>query len=200
MIIDQGLAAVVAAIVAAIVAVISLVVSIRTEKERIYLESRLNLLLGVEQEKRNLFYSQLSEFYDPIFSLLSVNRKNFNRIGPNSAARYSNFFPENETAEVWNKLVRQVITPNNLKVCEIIQTKLHLLAPGDAVEPYMDFITHAYAYHVFREKPYEAYALFQFPQGFFEHVEVKRNGLRQHLEKVLQPSKQEVGKIKHGSV
>jgi|GEM_PF-2173006 len=199
MVIDQGLAAVVAAIVAAVVAVISLVVSIRTEKERVYLESRLNLLLGIEQERRNLFYAQLSDFYDPVFSLLSVNRNIFNRVGPNSAARYNNSFPEDETAEVWNKLVQQVITPNNLKICEIIQTKLHLLAPGDAVEPYMEFITHAYAYHVFREKTYEAYKLFQFPQSFFEHVETKRDGLRQHLEKVLQPGNQQPRRIKHGS-
>lgn len=185
MVVDQGLAAIVAAIVGAVVATVSLFVSIRTEKERIQLESRLNLLLGIEQEKRNLFYAQLSEFYDPIFSLISVNRKIFKRIGPSSETRYNRSFPDEETAEVWNKLVQQVIIPNNMKVCEIIQTKLHLLAPGDSVEPYMEFITHAYAYQVFREKPYEAYKLFQFPQYFFDHVEAQRNVLRQRLERVL---------------
>ncbi|HLO29339.1 MAG TPA: hypothetical protein VK249_09405, partial [Anaerolineales bacterium] len=137
------------------------------------------------QEKRNLLYSQLSEFYDPIFSLLSVNKRIFERIGPNSQARWDRTFPEEETAEVWNKLVERVITPNNLRVCEIIQTKLHLLSPDDTIEPYMEFITHAYAYQVFREKPYESYTLFQFPRTFFDHVENKRNVLRQRIEKVL---------------
>ncbi len=185
MTIDSGVAALISAVVAAIVAVISLVVSIRTEKERIHLESRLNLVVGIEQEKRNLLYAQLSEFYDPIFSLLSVNRRIFERIGPNSQTRWDRAFPEQETAEVWNKLVERVITPNNLKVCEIIQTKLHLLSPDDKIEPYMEFITHAYAYQVFREKPYESYTLFQFPRTFFDHVESKRNSLRQRIEKIL---------------
>jgi len=185
MIIDSGVAALISAIIAAIVAAISLVVSVRTEKERIHLESRLSLVIGIEQEKRNLLYSQLSEFYDPIFSLLSVNRRIFERIGPNSQARWDRTFPEQETAEVWNKLVERVITPNNLQICEIIQTKLHLLSPDDTIEPYMEFITHAYAYQVFREKPYETYTLFQFPRTFFDHVESKRNILRQRIEKVL---------------
>ncbi|HLO17760.1 MAG TPA: hypothetical protein VK206_23220 [Anaerolineales bacterium] len=145
----------------------------------------MNLVVGIEQEKRNLLYSQLSEFYDPIFSLLSVNKRIFERIGPNSQARWDRTFPEEETAEVWNKLVERVITPNNLRVCEIIQTKLHLLSPDDTIEPYMEFITHAYAYQVFREKPYESYTLFQFPRTFFDHVENKRNVLRQRIEKVL---------------
>lgn len=210
MVIDQGLAAIVAAIVGAIVAAVSLFVSIRTERERVQLESKLNLVLGIEQEKRNLFYAQLSEFYDPIFSLLSVNRRIFRKIGPSSETRYNRVFPEEETAEVWNKLVQQVITPNNIKICEIIQTKLHLLALGDSVEPYMEFITHAYAYQVFREKPYEAYKLFQFPQYFFDHVETQRNVLRQRLERVLVSAneketrkignKREEKRIKHGSV
>lgn len=183
--IDQGFAAVTAALIAAIIAIVNLIVSIRTERERVRLESRLNLVVGIEQEKRNLVYSQLSEFYDPIFSLLSVNRRIFERIGPNSEARRDRSFSEEEVAEVWNKLVERVIAPNNLKVGEIIQTKLHLLAPDDEIEPYMEFITHAYAYQVFREKPYEAYSLFQFPTTFLDHVESQRNILRQRIEKLL---------------
>lgn len=185
MIVDSGIASLISAVIAAVVAIVSLVVSIRTERERVRLESRLNLILGVEQEKRNLLYLQLSDFYDPIYSLLAVNRRIFERIGPNSRARWDRAFPEQETAEVWNKLVEKVINPNNLRICEIIQTKLHLLSPDDDVEPYMEFITHAYAYQVFREKPYESYTLFQFPQSFFKHVESKRNSLRQRIERVL---------------
>lgn len=185
MTVDSGIAALVSAIIAAIVAVVSLYVSIKTEQERIHLEARLNLVIGIEQEKRSLAYAQLSEFYDPIFSLLSVNRRIFERIGPNSQTRWDRTFSEQETAEVWNKLVERVITPNNLKICEIIQTKLHLLSPDDKIEPYMEFITHAYAYQVFREKPYESYTLFQFPRTFFDHIESKRNFLRQRIQKLL---------------
>jgi hypothetical protein len=199
MVIDQGLAAIVAAILSVIVAVISLIVSIRTERARIHLESKLNLALGIEQEKRNLFYSQLSEFYDPIFSLLSVNKRIFERIGPNSEARWDRSFPEEETAEVWNKLVERVITPNNLKICEMVQTKLYLLSPTDRIDPYMEFITHAYAYQVFREKPYEAYRLFRLPADFFDHVESQRNALRRRVEMLLSlRSSKEQGRMEDG--
>lgn len=51
MTVDSGIAALVSAIIAAIVAVVSLYVSIKTEQERIHLEARLNLVIGVEQEK-----------------------------------------------------------------------------------------------------------------------------------------------------
>lgn len=74
----------------------------------------------------------------------------------------------------------------------------------------MEFITHAYAYQVFREKPYEAYKLFQFPQYFFDHVETQRNVLRQRLESLLVSAnkkeakkignKREIKRIKNGSV
>lgn len=189
MVIDSGIATLissfVAAVIAAVVSIISLIVLVRAEKERVRNESRLNLVIGVEQEKRNLFYSQLSEFYDPIFSLLSVNKQIFERIGPNSQARWDEKNLEQETSEVWNKLVERVIIPNNLKVCGIIQTKLHLLSSNDSIEPYMEFITHAYAYQVFREKPYESYALFGLPKTFYQHVEDNRNSLRQRIEKIL---------------
>jgi hypothetical protein len=183
--IDQGLAAIVAATIGAIVAVITLAISIKTSRGRAYLESRLSVSLGIEQDKRNFLYAQLSEFYDPIFSLLSVNGKVFERIGPISEARRSQLFSDDETAEVWNKLVQQVIIPNNIRICEVIQTKLHLLALEDNVEPYMEFITHAYAYQVFKEKTYEAYKLFRLPQGFFNHVKTNRYELRKRLEVLL---------------
>lgn len=185
MVIDRGVAALVAAALSAVVAIITLIISIRTERTRTRLESSLNLILGIEQEKRNLFYSQLSDFYDPIFSLLSINKRIFERIGPDSETRWDTAFPGDETAEVWNKLVERVITPNNLKICEIVQTKLHLLSPTDRIEPYMEFITHAYAYQVFREKPYEAYRLFRIPPNFFNHVESQRNALRRRVETLL---------------
>lgn len=172
--IDSGVAALIAALISAISVIIVLLIS-----------HRLSFVTGIEQEKRNLIRAQLSEFYDPIFSLLSANNRIFERIGPKSKARWDKTFSEQEIAEVWNKLVERVIIINNLKICEIIQTKLHLLSFNDTIDPYMEFITHAYAYQVFREKPYESYVLFQYPHTFFNHVESERNVLHQHIEKII---------------
>src|SRR5688572_5037599 len=104
MVVDQGTAALGAAIIAAMVAVVTLLISIRTERNRVRLEAGLSITHGIEQERRNLLYSQLSEFYDPILALLSINRRIFERIGPNADVRWDQSYPEEETANVWSKL------------------------------------------------------------------------------------------------
>lgn len=185
MIVDESIATLITAAIAAVVAIISLIVSIRTERERTKLESGLGIAQEIEQEKRRLLYAQLSEFYDPILALLSVNKSIFERIGPDSDARWDRSHPQEETATVWKELIAEVIDPNNLRICEIVEKKLHLIAPDDSIEPYLEFSTHAHAYRVFKEQPYEAYRLFRFPRGFLQHVEVQRNNLRQQMEKLL---------------
>jgi hypothetical protein len=188
MVIDSGLAALVAAVIGAIVAIVSLVVSFRTERERVRIEKRLSMVQEIEQEKRELLYTQLSEFYDPIFTLLSVNGNIHKRIGPGSDFRWDDSYPEDEVAKVWNELVEAVIVPNNRRICEIVETKLSLISPSDDITPYLEFTTHAYAYQVFRRQPYEAYRLFQFPAGFPAHVQTQRVKLRDQITKLLNRS------------
>jgi hypothetical protein len=185
MVVDVGVAALVAAGFSALVALVSLVVSIRTERERVYIGSELSTLRALEEEKRNLLYTQLTEFYDPIYALLSVNESIFDRIGPNSDVRYNQSYPIEETAAVWNELVQTVIVPNNIRICEIIETRLHLIALDDTVEPYLQFTTHAHAYKVFQNQPYESYELFQFPAGFPDHIYKHRQKLRKRIESLF---------------
>jgi len=84
----------------------------------------------------------------------------------------------------WDKLVGNVILPNNERVCLIIETKLHLLTSQDTIAPYLEFATHAYAYKVFRQHVYENYNKFQFPPLFLEHISSNREAIKKSLENV----------------
>jgi hypothetical protein len=173
------------ACLSALTSIVTLVVSMRTENQRVSLQSDLETNKEIREEKRKFLYQQMEEFYDPIFSLLSINKEIFEKIGPSSAARWNNNFPEKETAVVWSQLVSTVVSPNNIRICSIVESKLHLVTQGDDIKNYLEFITHANAYKVFGEHPYEAYKLFQFPKGFYEHVESQRNQLRKKMDKIL---------------
>ncbi len=139
----------------------------------------------MEQERIKFMLIQLSEFYDPIFSLLSVNQQIFGSIGPNSSLRRDETFPEEEAPALWNELVDTVITPNNSRICNLIETKLHLMSIEDNIYPYLEFATHAHAYEVFRRNPYEAYSLFQFPEDFAKHVEIQRSKVRSKIAELM---------------
>ena len=182
---DSGIATLLAACLAAIIAIINLIMSITASRQRAKLEAFLDKENEINQEKRNVIFKQLSEFYDPLFTLLSANNETFKKIGPGSEARKSEKFPEEETAEVWSKLVETVILPNNLKAINIIEKKLHLISPEDDIGKYINFSTHAYAYDIFRKDAYEAYRLFAYPKGILEHVEKMRDKVLKQVHSTL---------------
>ncbi|MBE9399696.1 hypothetical protein IOQ59_20725 [Pontibacterium sp. N1Y112] len=181
--IDRGLATLIAAIVAAIFALITTVMSGRSSRKNLSLEHSLSSSKDIEGEKRNRINEQLSEFYNPLVTLLSVNRDIFQRIGPTSETRRSGRFNDEETAEVWRNLCKTVVVPNNIRVCEIIEKNIHLIKDHSQEKQYFDFLTHAYAYQVFQETTYEAYALFTFPDGFLESVVIQRDELVESFNK-----------------
>lgn len=193
---DQPTATLLAASIAACVAFVGLLINLRifcitrqevsrAEKERARIQTTLNIFERVQLERRQHLYLQLSDFYDPIYALLTVNGMVFDRVGPASASRLDFQYPTEENARVWGELVESVILPNNRRICEIISTKLHLLHPDDSVESYMQFILHAQAYDVFRKAAYEAYREFRFPLGFQKHVEIHRAKVKNDLAELL---------------
>jgi len=173
------------ALLSTIVALVTLFIQLRTSKQQMLLQSELDKYSDLQKEKREFLYRQLEEFYDPIYSLLSINKSIFEKIGPSSSMRLDNNFPDEETSEVWEELSKAVINPNNLKICEYVETRLYLVSDTDDIKPYLEFITHAQAYKVFKEKPYEAYRLFQFPKDFSEHVGNQRSQLRKKLDGLM---------------
>lgn len=178
---DKGWATLIAACLAALVSIASLVISILSSRAQARLTSRLTDWTNVSKEGRDYKLKQLTSFYDPIFTLLAANKHIFERIGPTSLARTKGKFNDEETAEVWDKLSIEVIVPNNEKICEIIEANLHFMSDSDDEAIYLEFVTHAHAYKVFKQGAYEAYQLFQFPKDFLTTVQSARAEVRSTL-------------------
>jgi hypothetical protein len=186
---DKGGATLIAAVLSAVISGISLCISIISSRAQTRLASRLSNSTAVSKESRDYKLKQLTSFYDPIYALLSANRRIFERIGPTSASRRDGAFNDEETAEVWSKLTAEVIVPNNMKVCEIIIQNLHFLSDVDDEHVYLEFLTHAHAYRVFKQNAYEAYRLFPYPVVILGRVEKARGVLRTELAKLYASSK-----------
>ncbi|WP_313951936.1 hypothetical protein [Accumulibacter sp.] len=178
---DKGWATLVAAAVAALVSLLSLLVSILSARAQTRLSSRLTDTTNVSKEARDYKLRQLTSFYDPVYTLLAANKAIFERIGPTSAARTEQMFNDEETADVWQTLSNEVVVPNNQRVCEIIHAQLHFLAENDDESLYLEFLTHAQAYKVFKQGTYEAYRLFPYPKEILAAVKKARSDLRASL-------------------
>ncbi|MCA9885741.1 MAG: hypothetical protein KC708_22340, partial [Anaerolineae bacterium] len=124
---------------------------------------------------------QLSEFYNPILTLLSVNADIFEKIGPPARKLIVGEYQKEENFRVWNELVDLVIIPNNNVICDIVKANMHLISDDDSISPYLEFITHAFVYREFRKKPFEDYEKFQFPGGFHEHISQQRDNLKKKV-------------------
>lgn len=178
---DKGWATLIAASLAAVVSFASLLISILSSRSLARLAGRMTDWANVSKEGREYKLKQLTCFYDPIYTLLAANKSIFERIGPTSAARRAGQFNDEETAEVWAKLSAEVVVPNNIKVCEIIEKNLHFMSDVDDESMYLEFVIHAHAYKVFGQSAYEAYKLFSFPQELFSLVQEARAQVRSSL-------------------
>lgn len=178
---DKGWATLVAAALAAVISIVSLIVSILAARSQAKLTASLTDVTNISKEAREYKLKQLTSFYDPVYALLVANRAIFDRIGPTSPARREGQFNDEETANVWLKLSEEVIVPNNGRVCEIILGQLHYLTSGEDESIYLEFLTHAQAYKVFKQEAYEAYKLFPFPKEILVAVKRSRAELKASL-------------------
>lgn len=186
---DKGGATLLAACIAAVVSIVGLGVSFRSARSQARLTSKLSDNITINKEARDYKLKQLTSFYDPVYILLAANKNIFERIGPSSAVRSNQDFNGEETAEVWKRLSIEVIVPNNIRICEIIGENLHFMADSDSEALYLDFVTHAHAYKIFKDNAYGAYTLFQFPKGFFDSVKRSRDEVKRSLREMYSNSK-----------
>ena len=184
--IDPGIVALIVALISTVTALIGLFVSSQVQRKNLHLETELKTIQELGQEKRTLLYQQLSEFYDPIFTLLSVNQAVFKQIGPKSNARLDSLNSEDEVKYLWKELRQNVIIPNNVRICQIVESKLHLLSPDDRVDPYFSFATHAYSFKAFKKLEFERYELFPYPENFRQHVQNQRDSLKQKIDDLME--------------
>lgn len=147
---------------------------------RIIVQNR-RALLGQLQIKRIEYVSQqLTEFYNPVYTLLLINQHVFEHFGPQS-------FPEDDikrqvAAENWNVLKRDVVLPNNADMSIILRTKSHLVSEADDFLNYLDLNNHLHMYKIFSETPTELYEDYRFPEQIVSHVQTQRIELVQKLD------------------
>jgi hypothetical protein len=130
--------------------------------------------------KRIEFISQqLSEFYNPIYAMMSANGHIFANFAPQT-------FPDDEilrqtAGENWKLLKDRVILPNNDSMAEILREKSHLLSQKDDISHYLDLNNHLNMYAIFSKNPTELYKGYQFPEGIRNHVQINRLELVREL-------------------
>lgn len=117
---------------------------------------------------------RLEKFYDPIYTTLKTNSDIFNSFGPHTFPRDSGHL-ENEAANVWKLVIRNVIIPNNRKVCDTIKSFSHLINKDDKIDTYVDFIKHAESFEHFINYPNTIHKAFKYPVNIISHVESMRN-------------------------
>jgi hypothetical protein len=147
-------------------------------------QAQATLKLQLKLKRIEILSQQLSEFYNPLFALILINQRAFTAVGPKS-------FPEDPVSreaagEVWSQIKTNLILPNNQRIQEILQTKTHLLVPGDTLAAYIALLNHIAMYAVLQERPTEIYAKFQFPKGILSHVEQVREKLVEELNALKQ--------------
>jgi hypothetical protein len=117
---------------------------------------------------------RLEKFYDPIFTTLKSNSSIFNSYGPQTFPK-DNGVLETEASEVWKQLVKNVIIPNNKKICDIIQQFSHLINSEDSIANYLEYSVHAKSFEHFIDFPNALHKGFKYPSNFITNVEAARN-------------------------
>ncbi len=133
-------------------------------------------------KKIEFLSQQLSEFYNPIYSMMCLNKNIFGNFGPQS-------FPQEEifrqaAGKNWELLRDKVILPNNTLIVELLKNKSHLISSNDDIKEYLNLNNHLVMYEVFTEYPTEVYKKCHFPPDILLHIENKRNELVQLLNKL----------------
>lgn len=122
---------------------------------------------------------KLEKFYDPIYAILSTNSEIFNSFGPRS-------FPEeeysrNEAATIWNKMVKNIILPNNRKIGKIISNYSHLIDYKDDLSLYLEYLKHLESYKHFVKYPNALHKQHKYPLGFLDNVAKYRKDILENL-------------------
>lgn len=122
---------------------------------------------------------RLELFYDPIYTTLSTNEDIFDSFGPRT-------FPDNEdllneASIIWNKMVENIILPNNKLISEVIISKSHLIVQEDNLYNYLNFLKHAKSYEHFIKYPNSLHKGFKYSVDFKKDVKLRRESIIQKL-------------------
>jgi hypothetical protein len=138
-------------------------------------QHRKSLEVQIKLKNIDFVNQQLTDFYNPLYSLMMINGSVFESTGPIS-------FPEDiinreVAALAWNKIKLDVIIPNNQRIMSILRDKSHLISKSDSLLNYMELQNHLAMYEVFQNVRTESYEKFKFPSKILEHIKLVRSNL-----------------------
>lgn len=130
--------------------------------------------------KRITLYSdQLSGFYNPLSSLMAVNKSIFDNFGPHTLPEQHE---EREVAAtLWKTLRDRVILPNNDAMLGILRDKSHLIGEADDLSHYDVLVTHLIICRTFTEYLSERYTKYRFPSYVMEHARQQGRAWKEKL-------------------
>lgn len=145
-------------------------------------ESSESLKKELILSKIRLEKDKLKNLYDPIYTILQINSEIFNSFGPNS-------FPDDddlrrESAIIWNKMVENIIIPNNRRIGEIIIHYSHLIHSDDKFSDYLEYLKHLESYEHFIKFPNSIHKAHKYPKNFISNVSTYRNKILTELKDV----------------
>lgn len=138
-------------------------------------QHRKSLEVQIKLKNIDFINQQLTDFYNPLYSLMTTNKNIFESIGPISFPQ--DIISREVAALAWNKIKLDVIIPNNQRIMSILRDKSHLISRDDSLSNYLELQNHLAMYEVFQNIRTEAYTKFKFPSNILEHIESVRNNL-----------------------
>lgn len=149
---------------------------------QVLLGAKKSLALQLRLGKIQAVDTMLREFYNPVFTLLSINKYVFQNFGPHT-------FPSEEIArqvagETWTELKTRVILPNNRELADTLRRMSHHICMADDIKHYLELANHLACYEIFVDMPTEQYAKFRFPNSIEEHVSTVRGALVEELNRI----------------
>ena len=146
---------------------------------KIYAQANASLKAQVKLKKIESIKEQLSQFYNPLATYLTLNEQLFksgwtSHISGKRTQR-------NAAGETWNRIKSECILPNNCEIKDILRTRIHLLAELDSSLMYTELYNHISMYDIFQDNPTELYSEFQFPKNILKHVSDQKRRLENAL-------------------
>lgn len=138
----------------------------------VYFQSKRTLAVAFEQKRLDRINNALTEFYDPLVSLMTANAQIFLQTGPQSFP--SEHAEREAAATVWNEAKKKVLQ-NNERIEQIILTKSHLIHKADTLERYTPLLIHVSMYQVFQVVQSDIYSKYRFPEDISQHVKDMRS-------------------------
>jgi len=136
-----------------------------------------SFFLGVKNTKKRYAMEKnefiITNFYNPICSLLLENSKLYLNFGPETFSNF-NFDKRAEAGELWESIKREALIPNLNSIRGILIQHQYFHSNSTIKMVYSDLQLHCLAFTLYNEKPNEMYNKYKFKQDWIDAIEQDR--------------------------